>query len=79
LLPLRSQICNPDCSHDRRPRHRAHASARGRARRPEAPRLRAYAAAEEDSMYWVFVGVMTGVAFAWVSVRRRRKADTKTA
>ena len=25
-------------------------------------------------MYWIFVGVVTGVSFAWVSVRRRRKA-----
>jgi hypothetical protein len=30
-------------------------------------------------MYWIFVGVITGVAFAWVSVRRRRKAGPKTA
>jgi hypothetical protein len=30
-------------------------------------------------MYWVFVGVFTGIAFAWVTVRRRRKADHKTA
>jgi hypothetical protein len=30
-------------------------------------------------MYWILVGVMTGVGFAWVSVRRRRKAGTKTA
>ena len=30
-------------------------------------------------MYWIFVGVVTGVIFAWVIVRRRRKAGTKIA
>jgi hypothetical protein len=30
-------------------------------------------------MYWVFVGVFTGIAFAWVTVRRRRKTGEKTA
>jgi hypothetical protein len=30
-------------------------------------------------MYWMFVGVFTGIAFAWVAVRRRRKAGPKTA
>jgi len=30
-------------------------------------------------MYWVFVAVFTGIALAWVMVRRRRKADHKTA
>jgi len=30
-------------------------------------------------MYWIFVGVVTGVSFAWVSVRRRRKTGDKIA
>jgi hypothetical protein len=34
---------------------------------------------EEGAMYWMFVGVFTGIAFAWVSVRRRRKTGPKTA
>jgi len=33
----------------------------------------------EVRMYWVFVAVFTGIALAWVMVRRRRKADQKTA
>jgi len=33
----------------------------------------------EGPMYWVFVGVFTGIAFAWVTVRRRRKTGEKTA
>jgi hypothetical protein len=33
----------------------------------------------EVPMYWVFVGVFTGIAFAWVTVRRRRKTGEKTA
>jgi hypothetical protein len=30
-------------------------------------------------MYWVFVGVFTGMAFAWAAVRRRRKSGEKAA
>jgi hypothetical protein len=30
-------------------------------------------------MYWVFVGVFTGIAFAWVTIRRRRKTGEKAA
>ena len=31
-------------------------------------------------MYWMMVGLMAGVGFGWVIVRRRRKAtDPKTA
>jgi hypothetical protein len=33
----------------------------------------------EVPMYWVFVGVFTGIGFAWVTVRRRRKTGEKTA
>jgi len=27
-------------------------------------------------LYWVFVGVTIAVAFAWVKIRRQRKAST---
>jgi preprotein translocase subunit YajC len=30
-------------------------------------------------MYWFFVVVVAGVGFGWMMVRRRRKADEKTA
>jgi len=33
----------------------------------------------EVPMYWVFVAVFTAIAFGWVTVRRRRKSDQKTA
>jgi hypothetical protein len=30
-------------------------------------------------LYWLMVAVMAGVGFGWVQVRRRRKAEHKTA
>jgi hypothetical protein len=54
-----------------------HAAARGGERHRDCDIVAATRL--EGAMYWIFVGVITGVAFAWVSVRRRRKAGTKIA
>jgi len=50
----------------------------GRQARAKASRLR-WMEAKGGHMYWFFVVVVAGVGFGWMMVRRRRKADEKTA
>src|SRR5262249_42649577 len=80
--PLR-QICNSDCSRGVRAGGLAALlSCRCTLRR--SPARGTVIAIDGDAqrevpMYWVFVAVFTGIAFAWVTLRRRRKGAQKTA